>query len=583
MTNIRKALAVIFAWLIIAMFLQYNHKYYFYYVEQMQMFLYDSLFAAEEIMQPGGLSMYIALFLEQFYVYPFTGAAINAALILFAGCLLWHLTTKINSNSRIIFFPLLALILLLFMHLTFFYFLQATIALIFCLTALIVAASIKSNIRCLIFSFTSIVVLHLTAGSVGILFAVSVALIKIFKDRKHFPPYLLLILSSVIISFSAVWFGLIPGFRYAYLPDMYYNTYLEPPFVIYLIWICVPLSVCSAGLFNRKKMITGVRQIVCLSLQSVIAALIFWQAYPCYVKKNANHFMEYDYYVREEQWDKIIEKSKVLPMTNYTYLNYTNMALANLNMFGDRLFYFEQKGLYGLYPQWNSTANIAVLLSDIHFTTGNVAKAQQMAFEANINYNNSSPRLIKRLIQTNIVFGAYPVAEKYISKLEKTLYYRKWATHHRKFLYNDKAVDGDTRLGSLRKSILREDHLYSLGSHEEELQKMAENNPANRLPVQYLVATCLINKDMQSFKYHIDRYYGTTVLPALPLSFREAVIILYESDNTKWDDYLIDRNTISRFAGFKKAVLANKSNKNISGIIKRDYGNTYWYYYLFQN
>lgn len=49
-----------------------------------------------------------------------------------------------------------------------------------------------------------------------------------------------------------------------------------------------------------------------------------------------------------------------------------------------------------------------------------------------MGYGN--PRMLKRLVQTNLIYGAYPVAEKYIRILENTFYYKDWAKSQRKFL-----------------------------------------------------------------------------------------------------------------------------------------------------
>ena len=70
---------------------------------------------------------------------------------------------------------------------------------------------------------------------------------------------------------------------------------------------------------------------------------------------------------------------------------------------------------------WNKSTTISALLSDVYFTMGNVAAAQEMAFESNIGaLCDGNPRMTQRLVQTNLIYGAYPVAEKYIAVLENT-------------------------------------------------------------------------------------------------------------------------------------------------------------------
>ena len=57
------------------------------------------------------------------------------------------------------------------------------------------------------------------------------------------------------------------------------------------------------------------------------------------------------------------------------------------------------------------------------------------------------------LIQTNLVLGSYKVAEKYISLLEKTLFYSEWASSMRHFLNQPEAIKEDGTLGELYRAL----------------------------------------------------------------------------------------------------------------------------------
>ena len=68
---------------------------------------------------------------------------------------------------------------------------------------------------------------------------------------------------------------------------------------------------------------------------------------------------------------------------------------------------------------------------------GDLSSAQKFAFEGYVSSVDGNPRLLQRLVQTNILTGAYAVAEKYIRILEQTLFYKEWAAEWRKYLYRD--------------------------------------------------------------------------------------------------------------------------------------------------
>ena len=58
-----------------------------------------------------------------------------------------------------------------------------------------------------------------------------------------------------------------------------------------------------------------------------------------------------------------------------------NMALARKGILADEAFKYTQHGPRGLMVAWNKSTTISALLSDVYFTMGNVAAAQEMAFE----------------------------------------------------------------------------------------------------------------------------------------------------------------------------------------------------------
>lgn len=162
-----------------------------------------------------------------------------------------------------------------------------------------------------------------------------------------------------------------------------------------------------------------------------------------------------DYYARTEQWDEIIRHCHG-PIKNYLYLTYLNRALAEKGELADRMFAFDQHGPQGLLASWNKTFTVSTLLSDAYFTLGEIALSQEMAFEGYVTVIGAgNPRNLQRLVQTNLIYGTYPIAEKYISILEKTYAYHDWAKRHRGFLYNDKAIEADPVLGPKRKLFRR--------------------------------------------------------------------------------------------------------------------------------
>jgi hypothetical protein len=190
-----------------------------------------------------------------------------------------------------------------------------------------------------------------------------------------------------------------------------------------------------------------------------------------------------------------------------------------------------------------------------------------MAFESNISVNSYSPRMLKRLVQTNLIYGAYQVAEKYISVLEKTKYYSEWAHSQRRFLDNDKAVESDPLLGAKRECLFPEDCLSGKNGIDSDLKHIIDHNPTHRATIQYLGSMYLLINDISKFKSMLERYYDTPALPSLPKAYQEGVMLFAADDTMALKHYHISDQVIREYTGFRNHKVKSR--------------NTYWNYLLY--
>ena len=151
------------------------------------------------------------------------------------------------------------------------------------------------------------------------------------------------------------------------------------------------------------------------------------------------------------------------------------------------------------------------------------------------------------------------------------------------FLYNDEAVEADPLLGNMRRNLLSENHLSQIDGFDTDLIRLAEQNPSNKAAFHYAGVFYLLAKDVTRFKTLVETYYGTDLLPSLPVSFQEAIIILSEKDPDYWKRFGVSESIVGRFTDYKRQVLAGRNNSNaLPGLMYRSYGDTYWYYYMFK-
>ena len=565
-------------------FLQMCFEYHFYYIEQSQLFLFSEAYIRNKLLLPGGFSMLVAEFLVQFFIRPYVGALVTAVLLTGVGVCTAGIVKRIAPVSGLFILYVLPMLALLFMHFDFNYRVQGTVCYLMMMALLCGYMRIRNDLFRLVAGCVLVPVLFWLAGSIAVLFAGMVCLFEGLRKTPKWYISLIGVAEVLLLGVGTVYFSLMGEYRWVFGPDLYYHYTLHPKEIIYYSWICLPLVFLVAFFIRNKNSLSGKKWragISCIAQLAMIAAVLWW-GMPKYSDAKTLKLKKLDYFARTEQWDKTIEECKG-KLTNFLYMCHLNMALANKGELSDKMFNFDQRGPQGLLVQWNKSENISCMLSDIYFTMGATASSQEMAFEGYVSAReDGNPRMLKRLVQTNLIYGTYPVAEKYISILEKTYAYRDWAQSQRKYLYNDEVVESDPILGTRRRMLPDRNSLAMIKGLAGDLALFLEKGPANSAALQYLGAMYLLAKDLEGFKALVEKYYGTEFLPVLPVHFQEAVIVMSEKEPDYWKRFNVSETIVARFTDYKKQVLANRNNSAIAGLLNRSYGNTYWFYFMFK-
>ena len=565
-------------------FLQMCFEYHFYYIEQSQLFLFSEAYIRNKLLLPGGFSMLVAEFLVQFFIRPYVGALVTAVLLTGVGVCTAGIVKRIAPVSGLFILYVLPMLALLFMHFDFNYRVQGTVCYLMMMALLCGYMRIRNDLFRLVAGCVLVPVLFWLAGSIAVLFAGMVCLFEGLRKTPKWYISLIGVAEVLLLGVGTVYFSLMGEYRWVFGPDLYYHYTLHPKEIIYYSWICLPLVFLVAFFIRNKNSLSGKKWragISCIAQLAMIAAVLWW-GMPKYSDAKTLKLKKLDYFARTEQWDKTIEECKG-KLTNFLYMCHLNMALANKGELSDKMFNFDQRGPQGSLVQWNKSENISCMLSDIYFTMGATASSQEMAFEGYVSaMEDGNPRMLKRLVQTNLIYGTYPVAEKYISILEKTYAYRDWAQSQRKYLYNDEVVESDPILGTRRRMLPDRNSLAMIKGLAGDLALFLEKGPANSAALQYLGAMYLLAKDLEGFKALVEKYYGTEFLPVLPVHFQEAVIVMSEKEPDYWKRFNVSETIVARFTDYKKQVLANRNNSAIAGLLNRSYGNTYWFYFMFK-
>ena len=102
-----------------------------------------------------------------------------------------------------------------------------------------------------------------------------------------------------------------------------------------------------------------------------------------------------DYNVQQAKWDRVIELSLKAPVTNRLILYYTNLALFKTGHLGDRIFYFNQIGLAGLWLDRDKDDISLFIGGEIFYDLGNFNEATRWAYDAMVSNGQTPPEVVK--------------------------------------------------------------------------------------------------------------------------------------------------------------------------------------------
>lgn len=157
------------------------------------------------------------------------------------------------------------------------------------------------------------------------------------------------------------------------------------------------------------------------------------------------------------------------------------------------------------------------LMAEFYFLLGDMTMTERAAMIALVSSpDNRNVRMVKRLAEANLVAGDNPAAMKYLSILEKTLAYRKWAAANRPGRLN-------AQLRAKRGFVSQEDRLRTDDNCRPVLIGLLEANPRNRIALDYLLCTDIQVGDAELLHEDYEKYYRPLYGEAKEKLYREAL------------------------------------------------------------
>ena len=454
----------------VLLFFGLAYPHHLHYQEQYQLFLFDGTYAWEIIRQPGGMADLLGRFCTQFFLYAWVGAFIIAFMLSAVQILTLRLF-KVHSSQFIV-------------HSS--YGLSFVPSFLLWLFLLDENALLGGVWAVLLTLLTACVIVKLTNGRMRyVLLTIAIPVLYWLAGPVCFP-----------IPVDSLWLGA--------------HYYRYPTVFPWLLWAASISVFVIVGLVllirHRLKHISYLSPLTSYLSFALVAAIM-----GSLVWKNANlkaeKVMQYDFMATHQQWNRILEAISKEKPNNQIGVTVQNLALAMHGMLLDHMFEYNQNGIAGLLPDVKEDATSPIPTAEAFYQLGMVNVAQRTVFEAQeaiLDFQKSG-RCYKRLAQTNLINGQYGVARKYLSALQKTLFYRGWANETLPLLGNEEAIARHPEYGRLRQMAYKDDFYFSDHVTPEMLESLYYANTDNRLAHQYLLAYYMLTGDRERYNQFMSR------------------------------------------------------------------------------
>ena len=560
--------------------------------EQYQMFLFDTNYFLERIVLPGGLADYISEFLVQFYYMPVLGGTIIALLLMSIQAISWGLMKQYGMKAvfpgyLLSFVPSIVLwcamgdqnLLLSFV-----------VALSGALLMGWIHNRFHNRLVKVVFELVSTALVYWFLGPVVFLYAALMIGDTLMKGKQNGHILSSLGYSACLLILTVAWILLTtqslqyPLYRiFSGLNYYRYPGTVSPLPLGVMIWtvVVVFFGMVPDGHAWIKKL---QQSKVVMALAYVLVIVSSWFGIKASFDAMTYDLIDYDFLVRTEQWDKIIEKAEKKQATTPLGVSCVNLALSQKGQLADRLFEFYQNGGEGLFPTFTRDMISPVSTAEIFFRLGMVNDAERYMFEAQEaipNYRKSA-RLTRRIIECEIINGNYQVAAKLLRRLQKTLFYSNWANQTMALLGNEKAINQHPIYGKLRKyREKKQDFLFSDREMDQMLGLLFLNDNHNKMAYEYLMCYELLQRDMEKFMqyYPLGRFVG---YDHIPRSFQEILIgnWMKTHSDPRTIPYSVDAQNVNNTLNFIQLYMQNPKDPQLS---QQPYVSNAWYYMVIQD
>jgi len=576
--EIRMVFASIFFIFFFLFFFIFN-RYHLAFQEQLQLFIFSSDYFTGFLSRPGGLSEYAGSFLTQFFGYHHTAGFI----LTLTGIAVFVISKRIFSvfNIKNDFWSFIPVLFIAVFHGNHLYSLSYTIAFLaalFYFYLYLISDRRRINLTIILIAWPF---LYIVAGGFAIFSGVLCLIHVLFFKQGKEKLWMLLVFAAIIvlIPFLASETVYFMGEANIYTSCIPLNLGKPIKEMTVILLLYYPIIMLISGILPEKKVLSSSK--LQYASSAVLVIFLSFMVFNSFYDKNTELLLGIDYDIQRSDWKDVLEKSSKIDEPNRMVLHYTNLALFKSGLLFEKLFYYPQSGKAGLWLDWEQDWLIAFFGCGTYFHLGYNSEAYRWAYEAMVA-RGPNPRSLKLLSLSGLVDGNIELSSKYLNTLKKTLFYNSWAEHYSSFTDKPELINEDYEISSKRDLLIKADFINANNPGGRLLHLLREH-PDNRMAFEYLMASLLLEKDLDGFAANIDRIKDIDYekLPTL-LEESIAAYMSYSGKNIVPDGYTISPQTLERLSAYADAVYSVGSNSNAAAArLYPKFGKTYWYYLKF--
>lgn len=560
-----------------------------YHVQQ-PLFLIDFDVFMQSFKEPGGVMKYLGAFIAELFSFPVIGTMVLVLLISTLSFVVYISSKKVlgTTVAQIVSALIMPISLSLFTQYEFgvHAYLYLIVSYVFvCIYRKLMKFQISPWLLVLLIilnAITSFVIL----GGFGLMFSTAIIIFSTLArkntDRKSIFVLLAIIASAIIIPFIGVKtiFQLVP-LADAYFGDFYATKYYQISPLFYALVLCILIIELMPFLpFNK----INTTKLWAHGIVIMFLSVTLWYFPIQFIDKDKKVSIEFDYLAYTAQWDAITKKVNNDLLKKRLIAFQANRAVYHKGNFLDLCFkipqYFGEKGIL---VEHDVMRQILIPASDIYYDLGYINESRHWAHEAYTSFGKQA-RILRRLVQVNIVNAKYNTAEKYLALLNKSWIQKEWALAQEQYLYNEKAIASNREYALKRSHLPTVDFFATRNSPIDNLAALVDQHANGRMAFEYLIFDHMLKHELVHILKYIPRFkqYG---YKRLPFSVQEAILIyMVKSNNNTLDlsGYQIDPRMSKRFQNYSTiSARARTGDQGSKKTLKDKYSDSYWYYLQF--